>query len=247
MRCLMTIQYDGGAYHGWQVQKNAVTVQQTVQDALEALFGYRPAVTGCSRTDSGVHARKYCFHFDYGGTIPLASLPSAVNAHLPDDIAAVGCMAVEDDFHARYSVRSKQYVYEIFNGRVRDPFLRGRAYHVSAPLDAERMNLAAKEFIGTHDFSAFCAAGASTVDNTRTVFESKVERCGDCVRFTVSADGFLYNMVRIMAGTLLYVSQGKIEVGEIADIIASKQRSRAGFTAPACGLYLCDVKYDFEV
>lgn len=243
MRYLMTIKYDGTAYHGWQVQPNAVTVQPTVQDALEKVLRIRPNVTGCSRTDSGVHANKYCFHFDCDGKIPPKAMIKAVNANLPPDIAAYDCTAVDDDFHARYCVKEKQYVYKIYNGKYRDPFYNNYALYVNMPLDDHIMNMAAAGFCGRHDFSAFCSAGASTVDNTRTVFSADVERHGDLVEFTVSADGFLYNMVRIMAGTLIFVSMGKIAADDIADIINSGDRSKAGITAAPHGLYLNDVIY----
>lgn len=243
MRYLMTIQYDGTAYHGWQVQPNAVTVQPTVQDALQKVLQFRPNVTGCSRTDSGVHANKYCFHFDCDGKIPPSAMIKAVNANLPPDIAAYDCKAVADDFHARYSVKKKQYVYRIYNGRYRNPFYNNYALYVNMPLDEHIMNRAAAEFCGRHDFTAFCSAGASTVDNTRTVFEANVVRNGDLIEFTVTANGFLYNMVRIMTGTLIFVSMGKIAADDIADIINSGDRTRAGITVAPQGLYLNDVIY----
>ena len=243
MRYLMTIKYDGTAYHGWQVQKNAVAVQPTVQNALEKFLRVRPNVTGCSRTDSGVHANKYCFHFDADTKISPQSMIKAVNANLPPDIAAYNCVTVPDDFHARYSVKEKQYVYKIYNGKYRDPFYNNYALYVNIPLNEHIMNKAAQMYCGTHGFTAFCSAGASTVDNTRTVFSADVKRCGDMVEFTVSANGFLYNMVRIMAGTLIFVSTGKIAADDIADIINSGERSRAGITAAPHGLYLNDVIY----
>lgn len=243
MRYLMTIQYIGTKYHGWQVQKNAAAVQPTVQDALEQILKFRPNVTGCSRTDSGVHALKYCFHFDCDGTIPPKKMVSAVNAKLPSDIAAYDCKAVPDDFHARYSVLKKQYIYKIYNAPARSPFTENLAYHVTTPLDVDIMNRASKQFIGKHDFTAFCAAGASTTDNVRTVFDADVSKHGNNVIFSVCADGFLYNMVRIMTGTLIQTSYGKISPNEIAEIIESKDRNRAGVTAPPQGLYLYDVVY----
>ena len=243
MRYLMTIRYIGTNYHGWQVQQNATAVQPTVQDALEKILGFRPNVTGCSRTDSGVHALKYCFHFDCDGKISPEKMVCAINAKLPSDIAAYDCKAVPDDFHARYSVKNKRYIYKIYNGRQRNPFCEKLAHHITTPLDADLMNKAAVQFIGTYDFTAFCAAGASTVDNVRTVYDANVNRSGDDVTFSVCADGFLYNMVRIMTGTLIDVSYGKISADEIADIINSKDRQRAGVTAPPHGLYLYDVKY----
>lgn len=242
-RYLMTIRYDGGNYHGWQVQANAVTVQSTVQNSLERTLKIRPDVTGCSRTDSGVHAYNYCFHFDYNGSIPPEKLALALNANLPDDICALRCEQVRDDFHARYSVVSKEYVYRIYTGAVRDPFACRYSYHYKHPLDVDKMNVAARHFIGTHDFSSFCAAGSSVEDNTRTVMSSAVIQNGDFIEFYVKADGFLYNMVRIMAGTLISVGGGKTDADSISDIINARQRSAAGITAPAHGLFLNKVEY----
>lgn len=243
MRYLMKIKYNGAAYHGWQVQNNAQSVQTVVQDALEKVLNTRPNVTGCSRTDSGVHAKCFCFHFDANTNIPANNLVYAINHYLPNDIAAFECRAVTDDFHARYSVKSKEYVYKIYNGALRDPFYESGYTHIDIPLDEKKMDKAAKQFIGKYDFSAFCAAGSSVEDTVRNIMDASVTRQGDEVIFTVRADGFLYNMVRIMAGTLLYVSYGKINENDIINIIESKDRKRAGITAPADGLYLNDVEY----
>ncbi len=242
-RLLITLRFDGTDYCGWQVQPNGVSVQQRVQDALEQAFGVRLPASGCSRTDSGVHAREFCFHTDTSVAIPCEKVPLALNRFLPDDIAVTDCREVPHDFHARYSCKGKTYVYRICDAKVRDPFnTRFTAYH-RGRLDADRMNAAAAAFLGTHDFSAFCASGSSVEDKVRTVSEAKVERVGDEVRFTVTADGFLYNMVRIMAGTLLDVSLGLIDSAGMSDIIASRDREKAGRTAPARGLTLEKVSY----
>lgn len=244
MRYLLTLRYLGTNYHGWQVQENALAVQPLIQDALTELFPHRPGVTGCSRTDSGVHANMYCCHFDS----PLERDPHGVicsaNRNLPDDIAVTHCQIVAEDFHARYSVKAKEYEYVIYNGKYRDPMWHGRAYYYRFPLDVEKMNLGAQGFVGTYDFSAFCAVNAKPGDKTRTVYRAQVERKGDLVIFRVSADGFLYNMVRIMMGTLLRISQGKIDPLDIPRIIEQKNRDGAGPTAPAEGLYLNQVFYE---
>ena len=242
-RFLMTIRFDGTAYHGWQVQNNAVTIQQTVQDSLEAVLKFRPNVSGCSRTDSGVHAEKYCFHFDFDGKIPPDKLVLALNTKLPDDISAIDCIAVANDFHARYSVHSKQYTYRIFTGNIRNPFLRKYSYHPKFALDTDKMNIASKQFCGTHDFTSFCASGSSVEDNTRTVFEANVTKTNELIEFKVRADGFLYNMVRIMAGTLIMVGSGKIAPDKVIDIINSQNREFAGPTAPAHALFLSEINY----
>ncbi len=240
---LVTLSFDGTAYHGWQVQNNAVTVQSVVQDAVESVFGSRLNVTGCSRTDSGVHATMFCFHLDAPDMIPADRLPFALNARLPNDIVAIGCREVEPDFHARYSAKGKQYVYRMYDGEYADPLLDRYSLHHRGKLDENLLNKAARCYLGKHDFGAFCASGSSVEDHVRTVFESKVERHGRQVIFTVTADGFLYNMVRIMAGTLLEVAEGSIVAEDLPKIIESKDRSESGRTAPARGLHLKKVLY----
>ncbi len=242
-RILFTIKYCGSNYHGWQVQPNGITVQQTVQAALEAVFGKHINVTGCSRTDAGVHANMFCFHSDIDSSIPIERLPSALNASLPSDIAVLSCNVVDDDFHARYSCKGKNYIYKIYDSSIRDPFKNGYAFHYRCRLNENLMNIAAKHFIGTHDFAGFCSAGSSITDTVRTVSECNVSREGDLVTVSISADGFLYNMVRIIVGTLIEISEGKISIDDIDSIILSKKRCRAGRTAVAHGLYLNKVYY----
>ena len=243
---LVTMRYDGTAYHGWQVQENAVTVQQTFQDALEAIFGARLPVTGCSRTDAGVHAMMYCCNFRTDSAIACDKLPLALNAHLPDDIGVYACREVPADFHARYSCVAKRYRYRLHNSPYRDPFAVGRATVYRAPLDETFLHRQAQDFLGTHDFASFAAAGGSVEDTVRTVQDACVYRAGDTVCFEVQADGFLYNMVRIMTGTLLGIAEGKLAPGSIPQILRSLDRARAGVTAPPQGLYLQNVLYDFQ-
>lgn len=239
----MKIKYDGSNYHGWQVQDNAKTVQQEVQNALESFLKFRPDVTGCSRTDSGVHAKEYCFHFDCDVNISNDGFVKAINTKLPDDIAAFHCEKVTDDFHSRYFVKSKRYEYYFFDGGERDPFYSKYSWLQKHKLDEKELDKAAKNFIGKYDFGGFCSSGSSVVDTVRTVFDAGVKREGNIVVFYVEADGFLYNMVRIMAGTLYFVSLGKIKSYEIKDLILSKNRDRAGITAPPQGLFLSKVNY----
>lgn len=243
---LLSLSYLGTAYHGWQVQPNGVTVQEELQDALEKILGERVSVTGCSRTDSGVHAEMFCCNIRTEHKIPCEKLPAALNAHLPDDISVYDCREMREDFHARYDCAGKEYCYRIWNSRFRNPFWQGRALHYPYPLDIDKMNKAAGAFIGAHDFAGFCSAGSSVKSTVRTVTKAEVSRYGDLVTFRVAADGFLYNMVRIMAGTLLSVSQGKIDALELPGIIESKSRDRAGFTAAPQGLYLHKVYYNEE-
>lgn len=242
---LLTISYDGTNYHGWQIQKNAVTVQETFQNALYKVIGEMPDIKGCSRTDSGVHANMYCISMKIEKAIPCERLTLALNRHLPGDIAVLGCKEVDDTFHARYSCVGKEYIYKIWNSKVRNPFLRGYAFHYWYKLDEIYLNQAAKYFVGTHDFTSFSTLDRRDADNmTRTVKWFDVQRTGDLLTMRVAADGFLYNMVRIMVGTLLHVSMGRISPGNLPDIISAKDRSIAGPTAVPYGLYLNRVFYE---
>ena len=239
----LTISFDGTAYHGWQVQNNAVTVQETLQDALEQICSNRDNVVGCSRTDAGVHANMYCCNIRTQSAIPCEKLVGALNALLPRDIAALSCEEVDWNFHARYDCKSKEYIYKIWNSPNKNPFLFGYSLHHKYPLDFEMLDRQAKDFIGTHDFSSFCAAGSSVEDTVRTVMNASVEREGDMITFRVEADGFLYNMVRIMVGTLIDIARGKIPQNSIPQIIEARNRFAAGQTAPARGLYLNNIHY----
>lgn len=240
---LLTIKYDGSNYHGWQVQNNAVTVQEVLQDAIEKVFSKRLGVVGCSRTDSGVHANMYCVSFKTDMNITDRGVVLALNTHLPSDIAVVDCKQVSPDFHPRYNCVTKEYIYKIYNAEIRNPFYTDYAYHYKYNIDAEYLNKEAKAFIGTYDFSAFCSAKSDVEDTVRTVKAFDVWREGDMVFFKVEANGFLYNMVRIMVGTLLQCASGKIGEGEIKSIILSKNRKKAGKTAPPQGLYLNKINY----
>ena len=243
-RLLFSIKYDGTAYHGWQVQANARSVQQTFQDAVEAVFGKRLDVKGCSRTDSGVHANMYCLTLDTDMQISAEGAVMALNTKLPQDIAVYDCREVPMDFHPRYSCTKKQYVYKIYNGAARNPFWRNTAYYYRYPIDVEMLNRAAEAFCGTHDFAGFCSVKSDVEDTVRTVYRAEVKRDGELVLFTFEADGFLYNMVRIMVGTLLFVNEGKIAPESLAEVIDSKDRTRAGKTVQPQGLYLNKVFYD---
>ncbi len=245
-RILLTLCYDGTHYHGWQVQPNAVTVQQVLQDAVERITGVRSGITGCSRTDAGVHAKMFCCALDTASPLRGEKLCQALNAVLPRDVAVYDAEEVHDDFHPRYDACGKRYEYHMYNGRQRHPFYEGRAVHINRRLDEQALDRAAKDFLGTHDFTAFCASGSSVEDTVRTVTHAAVRREGELVIFSVAADGFLYNMVRIMAGTLLDMAAGRIAPDAIPAILASCDRERAGVTAPAHGLYLQEVYYNKE-
>ena len=246
-RIMLTLRYDGTAYHGWQVQPNGVTVQQVLQDAIQAVTGVRSGVIGCSRTDAGVHADMFCCTFDTDCTLRGDKLCSALNYHLPHDVAVYAAREVAADFHPRYHAAGKRYVYRIWNGAQRHPVYERYALHRNRPLDVERLDRAASDFVGRHDFAAFCGAGSDLQGTTeRTIRACTVERQGDLVLFTVEGDGFLYNMVRIMVGTLLEIAAGRLAEDAIPAILAGCDRGAAGPTAPAQGLCLMQVFYENE-
>lgn len=240
--CLI-LQYVGTRYHGWQVQPNGITVQETLQDAIERVTGIRSSVTGCSRTDTGVHANRFYCTTEQPERLSDKKFVQALNAVLPQDITVLCCKAVSDEFHPRYSAVAKRYIYRIWNGAVRNPFEQGFSLHMRSRLDEMRMNEIAQLFLGTHDFSAFCSAGSAVTDKVRTIRRSQVERNGDVVTYTVEADGFLYNMVRILVGTILDVTAGRISADSVQCALETGNRACAGATAPACGLFLDEVWY----
>ena len=242
-RMLLTIAYDGTDYHGWQVQQNALTVQQVMQDSLERILGERPALTGCSRTDAGVHAREFCCHLDCADNIPDEAFLRGLNSVLPNDIAVKNCQEVAHDFHARYSAKGKNYIYRFYESRVTDPFLSRYALRVEKELDIKRMNAFCKTLVGTHDFEPFSSSGKSVTDTVRTVSDCQMITDGGLPALSVSADGFLYNMVRIITGTALAVSQGRLAVDCAEKIFECRDRAAAGETAPAHGLFLNKVFY----
>lgn len=243
MNSLITLRYDGSAYHGWQRQENAITVQQCVETAVEKLFGEKVSVSGCSRTDTGVHANCFKCNFKTEKIIPNGNIISGLNFFLPDDIAVYASETVPEDFNARFNCVSKEYIYKIYNAPYPNPFYLNRALHFKGELDADFLNKQAQDYVGFHDFTSFRSAGSTVLTTERTVFRAGVEREGELVTFTVEADGFLYNMVRIMVGTLLYIAQGKIPADSIPRIIDSKNRINAGKTAEPIGLYLNKVNY----
>ena len=240
---LVTMAFRGTQYHGFQVQENALGVCTVFQDAIERVFGKRVDVKGCSRTDSGVHALRYCVSFRVDSGIPMYKLPLALNAHLPEDVRVLEARIVPEDFHARYSAEAKQYVYRLHNSPVSSPFSDGLCWRVGAPLALEPMQKAAAAVVGTHDFASFMTAGSKIIDTVRTVYDFTVQRQGDDLLFTICADGYLYNMVRILVGTLLEVGRGYWEVEQVQAILDAKDRKQAGPTAPPEGLCLMKVDY----
>ncbi len=239
----LTIAYRGSNYSGWQVQKNALSVQEVVQNAVEKVFGARLDVTGCSRTDSGVHALGYVCHIESDKQIATDKLPLALNMHLPQDISVLKASVADADFHARYSALGKEYVYVLRNSRIRSPFDTGLSYQYPFELDVNRLQSLANSYVGKHNFGAFMSAGSKITDTVRTVYYFGVKQEGDSVYFTVGANGFLYNMVRIMVGSLLKAHGGGCDIEKA---LAEPLRQNAGPTAPACGLYLNRVFYSKE-
>ncbi len=239
----LRLMYNGAAYHGWQVQENAVTVQGTLESVIEKIFGAHLTVYGCSRTDSGVHANEYFCNFTTEKSMSCQQVVNALNGNLPSDIAVLDCREMNEDFHSRFDCVSKQYVYRIWNSPVKNPFMTNTAYHYKYRLDENVLDKAAKDFIGTYDYKAFCSSGSSVRDTVRTVRSASVTRKGELVEFRVEADGFLYNMVRIMAGTLISINEKKTDKNGIKDIILSLDRKQAGVTAPPQGLFLDRVHY----
>lgn len=243
---LFHIAYNGARYHGYQVQDNAVSVAQVLQDAIEQVLKVREDIVGCSRTDAKVHANSYYFNMKTQCRIPADRMTVAMNVHLPDDIAVLSCQEVPLDFHSRYNCVSKEYVYKIWNSPVKNPFLENLALHYKYPIDAQLLHQAAQAFVGTYDYKAFCASGGKEMDTVRTIYRFDVWREGNMVLFRISGDGFLYHMVRIMVGTLLAVQTGQISPEDISGIILSKDRRQAGPTAKPEGLYLNQVNYGSE-
>ncbi len=247
MKYFAKIKYLGTAFHGFQVQPGLRTVQGELNAALNLAFGLPCRVTGCSRTDAGVHANEFCLTVECeGGTIPADKLPIAVARFLPADLSLFYAEECDDAFHPRYDVREKEYLYRIINRPIYDPFEYGRAWFLSRPVSEGGLSLmreAAKHFIGRYDFSAFMSEGSDVGDTVREIYSLSVERSGDLIEIRISADGFLYNMVRIIVGTLSEVAFGRISPEEIPNIISSRDRSRAGMTAPADGLFLNRVIY----
>ena len=249
-RVLLTLRFDGSAFYGWQAQASGNTVQQTMQDAVQSVFGERLGVTGCGRTDSGVHALGYCCHIDIREDFESKRLLFALNRYFASrtlQIAVTNVRDVEHDFHARYYIRTKEYIYKIQNANYKDPFYSGRALFHHKPLNLEVMREAAALIVGKRNFAAFMGDNSDIpIDEAvRNVVKITIERLQDdnIVVISMEADGFLYKMARIIAGTLLEVSECKINVKALLKIIESRQRNRTGRTLPPHGLYLNKIDY----
>ncbi len=239
----LTLKYDGTAYHGWQRQPNGITVQEVLEDALEKVFKKKIVVTGCSRTDAGVHAVMHVSNFRCNTSIPVNKIPLVLNMYLPNDIRAYECSIESEDFNARYNTVEKTYRYRILNCEHNDPFIGRYAWHYPIKLDVDKMKEAAKYMVGERDFTAFMASGSSAKTTVRNLKRAEVEKDGDLITITVTANGFLYNMVRIITGTLVYVGNGKMSPESVKKILDEKDRRLGGVTAPPEGLRLEEVVY----
>ncbi len=248
MKYFAKIEYVGTDFSGFQIQPDRRTVQGELLSALEQAFGAPCRIMGCSRTDRGVHAREFCLTIDTdGASIPPKKLPVAVARYLPPDLSLYYASACREDFHARHDVVSKEYVYRIYNAPVIAPFEYRRAWIIYPNISDEaiaRMQAAAPHFVGKKDFASCMAQGSEVTSTVRTVQSLTVERNGREILVRIRADGFLYNMVRIIVGTLIEVAFGRMQADEIPGILEAKTRSLAGMTAPPDGLYLNRVDYD---
>ena len=238
------LSYLGTDYHGWQMQKNLATVQETLEKAIEMIVGHDVHVTGCGRTDAGVHAKCYVANFRTTSTIPTDRLPYALNTHLPCDIVVSKAFEVHENFNAIGSCARKEYTYRIYNSRIKNPFYVNRAWFYPKHLDETIMQEAASAFVGTHDFAAVRSVGTDVKSTVRTVHHFEVERQGNLILCRVCANGFLYNMARAMTGTIVYAAEGKIDPKEIGAILDSGNRTAAGPTVPPGGLYMTQLWYD---
>lgn len=247
MKYFAKIKYLGSAFHGFQVQPEKRTVQGVLCEALSLATGVPCKVTGCSRTDAGVHANEFCIAVDAdGATVPADKLPIAAARFLPDDLSLFWAKECDENFHPRYDVKSKEYLYRIINQKIYDPFEVGRAWFPQRTVSAEgidRMQQAARYFIGKHDFSTFMSEGSDVTDCVRTIFDLSVKENNGLIEIRISADGFLYNMVRIIVGTLMEIAYGRFSPEDVPDIIKARDRAKAGMTAPPFGLYLNKVVY----
>lgn len=241
---MLTVSYDGTNYAGSQVQDNGITIEEVLNCEASRFFNQDIKVTGASRTDSGVHALGAVFVFDVETRMPAEKISYALNVSLPEDIVVVNSRQVPDDFHPRFQKTSKTYEYFILNSDFPNPVLRNYTYHYRKFLDDKKMDEASKYLIGEHDFTSFAAIGSQTKTFVRNIYDAGVRRDGDLIVFYITGAGFLYNMVRIIAGTLLEVGNGKREPFEIKSILDKKDRSAAGPTAPAHGLVLKEISYE---
>ena len=240
----LRLRYDGSAYHGWQSQKNAVTVADTLSRAIFKATGEeRVKLVGCGRTDAGVHALTYCANFMTESRIPTDRIPLAINSRLPMDISVLKSTEVSEDFNSIGACLKKEYTYRIVNSRIHDPFLVNRACFFPSNLDVGEMERAGREFVGVHDFAAVRSVGTVTKTTVREVYWCDVSHCGELIEIKVCANGFLYNMARSIAGTIVYAGLGKIKSEDIPSLLETRDRRLTGPTMPPGGLYMSGLWY----
>ncbi|MCI8917586.1 MAG: tRNA pseudouridine(38-40) synthase TruA [Eubacterium sp.] len=242
-RIKLVVAYDGTSYHGWQIQPTGITIEGVLNQALTELLGAPVSVIGASRTDSGVHSLGNVAVFDTDSRIPAEKISYALNQRLPEDIVVQDSCEVPPDFHPRHCDSRKTYEYKILNRTFPMPLHRYDTYFTYRKLDVEKMQHAARALIGEHDFKSFCSIHAQVETTVRTIYQLSVQRDGDLIKIRVTGSGFLYHMVRILAGTLLQVGMGEREPEEMAEILAACDRTAAGPTAPACGLTMIGIEY----
>ncbi|MEQ8235700.1 MAG: tRNA pseudouridine(38-40) synthase TruA [Syntrophomonadaceae bacterium] len=242
-RIMMVVEYDGTNYHGMQLQDNAHTIQAEIEQQIWRLTGEKVSILAAGRTDAGVHALGQVITFDTESTIPPERWAVALNTYLPDDIRALSSQAARLDFHPQYQAISKRYAYWLYRSKAGSIIYRQHALCTTERLRVDLMRQACKYFLGRHDFRAFCARGSHAKTFERTVMDCKILAEGPFLRFEIEADGFLYNMVRIIMGTLLEVGRGRIPVYKLNEIVASCDRRQAGPTVPPHGLYMMEVRY----
>ncbi|WP_018249326.1 tRNA pseudouridine(38-40) synthase TruA [Orenia marismortui] len=241
LKCIVA--YDGSNYHGFQRQDNAITVQEVIENAIKRLIKQDVKIIGASRTDSKVHARGQVFNFNLDSSIPTERFSLALNTKLPDDVVILDACEMNNNFHARYNTKDKLYKYQIYNNKYPSPFYRNYAYHIYNELDLLKMEEGLKYLIGEHDFTSFRSSGCNAQSPIRKIFDINMEYKEDLIVLNIHGNGFLYNMVRIIVGTLVRVGLGKIRPKEVRDILLSKDRKKAGPTAPAHGLILEKINY----
>jgi len=242
-RYLAVVQYLGKNYAGFQVQENFLTIQQVIEETLEKVFKQKTEIFASGRTDAGVNAIAQTFHFDAEITIPAQNIPLAVNPFLPDDIKLLSCKEVASDFHARFDVKKKTYEYNIYVSPVELPIINQTSYWLKKPLDVKQMKICARVLIGTHNFKAFMSAGSQAKTFERTIFSINITQNKEQIKIEVCGSGFLYNMVRIIVGTLIEVGYGRKTLDDVKNALNAQDRSLSGYLVPPNGLFLKEVRY----
>ena len=239
----LVLSYDGSNYHGWQSQANAISIQSILTDAASSLFNEPVKITGCGRTDAGVHAKKYIASTRTTSNIPTDKIAYALNSMLPNDIAIKSAIEVDDNFHPVHSCIEKEYTYYIYTDKLRDPFLDRTMLHYRYPMDLQKLRDAASHFVGTHDFASMRSLGTPVKSTIRTIYKCDISKNSNIISIAISANGFLYNMARTIVGTLLDVAADKTAPDDIETILNKGDRSLSGATAPAHALFMTDVIY----